>query len=199
MENDNNTNTQTAQQNTAPQQNTQTPQQPSIDYDKLASIINGKQQVTEQTVLKSYLKEQGLNDTELKEAINHYKEEKQKRTPDVGAMQNEINSYKQQIAEAKLQQAATSAALEIGVDPKRMNYVIKLADLSKVAKEDGTIDADAVKSALNQVLKDVPELMGASNNTAGNAGFHVGGNANNPAGAADNQQILENIFGIRRK
>lgn len=114
-------------------------------------------------------------------------------------MQNEINSYKQQIAEAKLQQAATSAALEIGVDPKRMNYVIKLADLSKVAKEDGTIDADAVKSALNQVLKDVPELMGASNNTDGNAGFHVGGNANNPAGAADNQQILENIFGIRRK
>lgn len=197
MENDN-TNTQTAQQSNT-QQGAPTAQQPSIDYDKLASIINGKQQVTEQTVLKSYLKEQGLNDTELKEAINHYKEEKQKRTPDVGAMQNEINSYKQQIAEAKLQQAATSAALEIGVDPKRMNYVIRLADLSKVTKEDGTIDADAVKSALNQVLKDVPELMGASNNTAGNAGFHVGGNANNPAGAADNQQILENIFGIRRK
>ena len=197
MENDN-TNTQTAQQSNA-QQGAPTAQQPSIDYDKLASIINGKQQVTEQTVLKSYLKEQGLNDTELKEAINHYKEEKQKRTPDVGAMQSEINSYKQQIAEAKLQQAATSAALEIGVDPKRMNYVIRLADLSKATKEDGTIDADAVKSALNQVLKDVPELMGASNNTAGNAGFHVGGNANNPAGAADNQQILENIFGIRRK
>ena len=33
---------------------------PTFDYDKLASLINGKQSVAEDTVLKSYFKEQGL-------------------------------------------------------------------------------------------------------------------------------------------
>ena len=37
-----------------------TPAQPEIDYDKIASILDGKQKATEESVLKGYFKEQGL-------------------------------------------------------------------------------------------------------------------------------------------
>ena len=41
---------------------------PAFDYDKLASLITGKQSVTEDTVLKSYFKEQGLSADEMKDS-----------------------------------------------------------------------------------------------------------------------------------
>lgn len=60
-----------AEQNPTPNQNEPqpTPQgnpAPTFDYDKLANLINGKQSVTEDTVLKSYFKEQGLSADEMK-------------------------------------------------------------------------------------------------------------------------------------
>ena len=36
-------------------------QAPQFDYDKLASLIAGKQTVTEESVLKGYFKQQGLS------------------------------------------------------------------------------------------------------------------------------------------
>lgn len=58
------------------------PPAPAFDYDKLASLITGKQSVTEDTVLKSYFKEQGLSADEMKQAIGAFKEQKAKNTPD---------------------------------------------------------------------------------------------------------------------
>ena len=52
-------NTQTETQQT--QQETTQQTTPEFDYDKLASLIAGKQTVTEDTVLKSYFKQQGLS------------------------------------------------------------------------------------------------------------------------------------------
>lgn len=65
---------------------------PTFDYDKLASLINGKQSVAEDTVLKSYFKEQGLSADEMKQAIGAFKEQKAKNTPDIAKMQSEVES-----------------------------------------------------------------------------------------------------------
>ena len=48
---------------------------PSFDYDKLASIISGKQDVAEKTVLKNYFKEQGLSQDEANAAIEAFKKQ----------------------------------------------------------------------------------------------------------------------------
>lgn len=77
-------NTQTEPQKT--QQGTTQQTTPEFDYDKLASLIAGKQTVTEDTVLKSYFKQQGLSEDEMKQAINSFKETKAKNTPDVSAL-----------------------------------------------------------------------------------------------------------------
>lgn len=70
-----------------PQNNNQ--QTPSFDYDKLASLITGKQSVTEDTVLKSYFKEQGLSADEMKEAIGAFKSRKPRTPP---TLQNAVGS-----------------------------------------------------------------------------------------------------------
>ena len=44
-------------------------QAPQFDYDKLASLIAGKQTVTEETVLKGYFKQQGLSKEQMEQAI----------------------------------------------------------------------------------------------------------------------------------
>lgn len=64
---------------------------PAFDYDKLASLITGKQSVTEDTVLKSYFKEQGLSADEMKEAIGAFKKQKAKNTPDFAKCSRKLN------------------------------------------------------------------------------------------------------------
>ncbi len=67
----------------------------SFDYDKLASIIAGKQSVTEDTVLKNYFKQQGLSQEEMNQAIAGFKEQKAKNTPDVAGMQTQLTQSQQ--------------------------------------------------------------------------------------------------------
>lgn len=58
-------------------------------------------------------------------------------------------------AEAKIQASA------LGIKPDRLGYALKLADLSGIeVKDDGSIDTAAVKSAIETVLKTIPELKG---------------------------------------
>lgn len=63
----------------------------------------------------------------------------------------------------QVQMAARLAAVELGVPASRAEYAARMADLSKVDVDevDGP-DADAVKKAIGRVLKDIPELKGAT-------------------------------------
>ena len=89
---------------------------PAFDYDKLASLITGKQSVTEDTVLKSYFKEQGLSADEMKEAIGAFKKQKAKNTPDFAKMQSEVESANNAKLTAEVNQSATLEAVKQGVD-----------------------------------------------------------------------------------
>lgn len=170
---------------------------PAFDYEKLASIVAGKQAVTENTVVKSYLSQQGLSDAEVKEAIEAFKAEKAKRTPDINVLKADLAKAQAQITESNIRAAATTEALNLGVAPSRIPYIIKMADLTKAAGENGSVDTAVIKAQLEQVLKDVPELKGAVNSAEN--GFSIGGNANTAAAASDEAETLKNIFGIRNK
>ena len=60
------------------QQTGQQTQPFTFDYEKLASIVNGKQSVTEDTVLKNYFKQQGLSQDEATQAMQQYKRQESK-------------------------------------------------------------------------------------------------------------------------
>lgn len=174
---------------------------PQIDYDKIASIIEGKTKATEETVLKGYFKEQGLTGDEMKSAIEMFKKDKASRQPDVNALNKQIEDGKGELAKAnqralmaETKVEAMTMASELGVEQKTIPYLLKMADLSKVIA-DGQIDQDKLKESLNNVLKDIPQLKMTPDDKPN--GFKIGvdtsGNAN---GQSDE---LAKIFGVSKK
>ncbi len=133
--------------------------QPAFDYDNLASLITGKQSVAEDTVLKSYFKEQGLSAEEMKQAIGAFKEQKAKNTPDLAKMQSDIDTANSAKTTAEINQSATLEAIKQGVDVTSVPYVLKMADFSAVIT-DGKINAEKLTEAVKKVLDDIPALKG---------------------------------------
>lgn len=160
-----------AENNPTPNQNEPqpTPQgnpAPAFDYDKLASLINGKQSVAEDTVLKSYFKEQGLSADEMKQAIGAFKEQKAKNTPDFAQMQAAIDTANSAKTTAEINQSAVLEAIKQGVDVASIPYVLKMADFSAVIT-DGKINTEKLTEAVKKVLDDVPALKKTADNSAG--------------------------------
>lgn len=166
---------------------------PAFDYEKLAGIIQGKQNVTEDTVLKNYFKQQGLSQEEAKQAIEAFKAEKAKNQPDLSALQLQAQQAQAAALQAEMEKEAVLMAAEIGVELKTVSYLMKLADTKEVIK-DGKIDQEKLKGALNKVLEDVPQLKAQTNGAAGGSGFKFGA-----SGGGDNkvtEEQLKAAFGL---
>ena len=82
----------------------------------------------------------------------------------------------QQAAQRLVQAEAKVVAVELGVKPDRIPYVLRLADLSGVdVGDDGVVDAKALRDAIEAVLRDVPELKGSMTPGKSGAEFSAGG------------------------
>lgn len=170
------------------------PQQtPAFDYEKLANIIAGKQTVTEDTVLKSYFKQQGLSQEEAQQAMAAFKAEKARNTPDPAVLQTQLQQANAIAQQAQVDNVATLVAISLGLDAKTIPYVLKMADLSSSVGQDGKINDEAVKNAINKVLTDVPQLKPA---VAGNQGFQIGSGSGQQQNNTS-EEALKAAFGIR--
>lgn len=140
------------------QQTQNQPTVPEIDYEKLSQLIAGKQSVTEESVLKGYFKQQGLSRDEVAQAITAFKQQKAANEPDIDEIQQQVSIATKQTQQAMIERDAYIVSGELGIELKTMPYVLKLADMSQVIGEDGSVDQDKLKEALNKVLEDVPQL-----------------------------------------
>ena len=173
------------------QQQNQTNQQtgaPAIDYGKIQQMLEGTLAAKEDTALKAYFKQQGLSQQEVEQAIETFKQQKAANTPDVGAMRVQVTQAQEAAKQAQIQSAAVMAAVELGIDSKTIPYVLKMADLSQAVGQDGKINEETLKAALNKVLEDVPGLKPQA---AGAAGFVQVGAASGSAGAGQSQQATQ--------
>ena len=177
------------------QNNQQTGQSFQFDYEKLASIVAGKQSATEESVLKGYFKQQNLTREQVDQAIASYKEQQAANTPDVGALQQQAAQAQAAAQQANIEKEAMFMAGELGVDLKTMPYVLKLADLSKVADEKGTINKENLKAALNTVLEELPQLK--PNAQTSQSGFRQIGSGGGQ-GASTTEDQLAAIFGNKK-
>nr|WP_288861065.1 hypothetical protein [uncultured Faecalicatena sp.] len=170
-------------------------QEPNIDYDKLAQLVAGKQAVTEESVIKGYLKQQGLTKEQMDQAIITFKQQQEASKPDVNALQQQAIQAQAAAQQAQIQAAATMAAVGLGINANTIPYVIKMADLSQVIGQDGKINDETLKNALDKVLEDVPALKPQ---TAGAAGFvQIGASSGQAQQTIDTE--LDRIFGIKKK
>lgn len=167
-----------------------------FDYEKLAGLIAGKTSVTEDTVLKSYFKQQGLSQEEMAQAIQAFKAQKAANQPDVGALQSQAAQAQKAAQEAQLEKAAVLAAVGLGIDAKTIPYLIKMTDLSQTVGQDGKINEETVTNALKKTLEDVPGLKPAQSSQGGFIQMGVSGSGNQQQ--ADDA-ALKAAFGLKKK
>lgn len=134
---------------------TQPASTPEIDYDKIASIVEGKQKIAEDTVLKNYFKQQGLSGEEMAQAITAFKSQKADATPDVTSLQQQLTQAQASALQANLERNLQLAAIEEGLPVGVLPYVMKLADTSTLTLESKSEDFKAIVA---KVLEDVPAL-----------------------------------------
>lgn len=110
---------------------------------------------------KSALKDNGMADDEISEVISRYKASKQtakdKTAEEITALKNRNAELEKQLFDIDLNKAAKKAAKEIGMNVEKLSYAMKLADTKNIVK-DGKIDETELKSALENLLKDIPEF-----------------------------------------
>lgn len=184
------------QQATGTQQGGQGQQQNqpvSFDYDKLAQLINGRTATAEEAALKGYFKQQGLSQQEVEQAIADFKSQKAASTPDAGALQTQLTQAQAEARQAQVQNAATMAAVGLGIDAKTIPYVIKMADLSAVVGTDGKINEETLTNALKKVLEDVPGLKPQAN---GSGFTQVGASGGTGAQGTSTEDALKRAFGL---
>lgn len=168
---------------------------PTIDYDKIQQMLNGTLAAKEDTALKAYFKQQGLSQEELEQAVATFKQQKAANQPDITALKSELDTYKQQALKAEIEKTALFEVLGLGVDAKTAPYVIKMADLSSVLGQDGKINQETVKSAIQKVLEDVPGLKPSATQTSGFVQVGIGATGDNQSQASND--ALRAAFGLK--
>lgn len=192
----NNTNQTPAQQ--PAQAGAQQPAAPNYDeiFQKLDAILDKRSE----GLAKSALKDNGIEDGEIAEIVKAYKEQKQtKATEQQAALsdaQKQIADLQKQIADRAIDDAFSTAALDLGVDAKQLPYVARLASRDGILGADGKPDAEKVKAAIGKVLEDVPALKASAN---ANKGFvPVGAKTGDGAGSGeDSEKKLRSYFGLK--
>ena len=192
----NNANPQGEPRNGAQNNQQQTP--PAIDYGKIQQMLDGTLAAKEDTALKAYFRQQGLSQQEVEQAISAFKEQKEANQPDVTGMQNQITETQAQLATAQkaaqaaqVESAATMMAVSLGIEAKTIPYILKMADLSQVMGEDGNINEETLKTAVNKVLEDIPALKPQVDGKTGFTQIGTGGNpAQHPQQTTPNQPTV---------
>lgn len=101
---------------------------------------------------------------------------------------SELLNLKAELAKANTERSATLEAIRMGVDPKQIDYVLKLAEFPKNA------DKKAITTAIQKVLDDVPAFR--KNTSSGSKKIHIGAEHS----GEENQQsdMLAKVFGNRK-
>lgn len=179
-------------------QNTGGNQTTTYTQEQLDGIVNSRTARAEQSALRSFFQQQGMSENEVTQAINSYKEQRAKNKPDLAGMQTQLAQEQSRNLQLTIENSATLQAVELGIDSKSIPYVIKMADFKDVVGENGTVDAEKVKAAINKVLEDVPALKPAGNGETNNQGFKPIGAPNNNNNQ-NQDDLLRGIFGIKKK
>lgn len=201
MEGENNNQNNNAQSTTG-QQTNQNENQSSVgvvDYAKIQEMIDGRNAKTEDSILKSYFEKQGLSKEEMESAINAFKTQKanqaKAQNTELADTQASLKKAQLENQRLKIEKKAYDFVDDLNIDNKTMPYLLKMADLSKCVDKEGNVLEDTLKTALEQVITDIPCLKKQVDSVVG---IKVGADTTNNANS--NNNIFDFGFaGVRPK
>lgn len=180
-------------------QTVETPSSVSVDYEKLAGVLDKRTSGKEDKVLQGYFKSQGLSPEEANQAMAAFKQQQiEKENQKNQEYQNtikELEKLKAEKQETVVSDSFTKLANADNVPNEKLPFLLKMVERDGVVKEDGTVDELKAKAAYDAVLKAFPEFKVS---TEGGSGFQqIGGAGGEGAGTGADAQ-LDAIFGIKK-
>lgn len=168
----------------------------TIDYDKIADVLDKRGTQAQYAALKGYLKEQGVSADEMDKAIKEFKDkkeaDKQSKEKEQADMLAENQRLKLQIQNIEIDKKISELAE--GVSAEKLPFLSKLVDREGLVKQDGSIDDEKVKTAIEEVLKAFPDFKSVQQS---NNGFQqIGAKSGDKTGIQD---LLDQAFGIKKK
>lgn len=167
----------------------------NVDYDKMAEALDKRSN----GFMKTYLKEQGLSEDEMKEAIKNFKTNRSQKEVEaqtnLSNVQSQLQDSQAENRNLKVENTLYSLADELNVERKNVPYLIKMASLENCFNEKGEIQADKVKEAVNKVLEDIPGLKKVEEKN--DTGITIGANNANASQASGNMFGF-NFTGVRK-
>lgn len=163
---------------------------PEIDYGKIQQMLDGTLAAKETTALKAYFKQHGLSQEEAEQAITAFKKQRAANQPDVNKIQQNLTAVQNQAQQATIERDAFLLSSDLGIELKTMPYVLKMADTSQVVGEDGKVDQEKLKEALNKVLEDVPQLKPQADAPTGFRQIGVGQQTQQPTTPPTQQKTV---------
>lgn len=169
----------------------------SIDYDKIADVLDKRGSQAQYAALKGYLKEQGVSADEMDKAIKEFKDkkeaDKQSKEKEQADMLAENQRLKLQIQNIEIDKKISELAE--GVSAEKLPFLAKLIDRSKLLNDKGEINEDSVKAAIEEVVKAFPDFkvqVGATTQ-----GFtKIGADGSNSKASLDD--VLAKNFGVKK-
>ena len=168
----------------------------SIDYDKIADVLDKRGSQAQYAALKGYLKEQGVSADEMDKAIKELKDkkeaDKQSKEKEQADMLAENQRLKLQIQNIEIDKKISELAE--GVSAEKLPFLAKLIDRSKLLNDKGEINEDSVKAAI-EVVKAFPDFKAQAGTTT--QGFtKIGADGSNSKASLDD--VLAKNFGVKK-
>ena len=168
----------------------------SIDYDKIADVLDKRGSQAQYAALKGYLKEQGVSADEMDKAIKEFKDkkeaDKQSKEKEQADMLAENQRLKLQIQNIEIDKKISELAE--GVSAEKLPFLAKLIDRSKLLNDKGEINEDSVKAAIEEVVKAFPDFKAQAGTTT--QGFtKIGADGSNSKASLDD--VLAKNFGVK--
>lgn len=193
MEN-NNTNTGTT--NTGSENNVDT----NIDYEKLDEIINKRINKTESSILKSYFSQQGLDEVQMKEAIEAYKNSKKseetKNNKEFEDLTNNYNNLKKTFNQERLNNSINLSLIKKGLSDEQIPFILKMVDVDGVLNDKDEINQEKLNENIDKLFKAFPGLV---NKTESKSFVQIGASNNNSQYEESSDALLRKAFGLKDK
>lgn len=200
MEDNQNTQVNDVQENT---DNKGGQEQSNIDYAKLEEMINKGLQVKENGILKSYFSQLGLDENEVKEAIETYKTNKEskakeaevnalKNNPEIAELKQQIETLKSEAQREKLNNTIQRQAFGMGLSEKAINAMLKIQTFDL---DNGTISEDKIKEGIENFLNEYDVFKPTAKN-----GFKVSVGADSePIKKESQEDAMRRAIGLTQK
>lgn len=150
-------------------------------------------------LVKSILKEQGVDGDELKDLVDAYNTNKQNKAKEQNEnkvkLKNENAQLKEQLSDMMFKGEVNKLASELEFSQDADKYLSKLISKHDYLDDKGKIKVDDLKKGMEQVLNDFPALKKAE----AQKGLHYVGGQGNGGNDPQSDDLLRKAFGLSVK